>query len=388
MRIYKNSKLTHKWLHHINKNLKLYNMRLAKISPILTGLLFVGAMINPVSAVSEATTPIVGILQVDALGNSDTYISIPLQQTAVFNGAVSSATGSVLTVEGTPGWTDDEFAADTAYFLFVRDADVSGVAGNYVTITGNTASTLTLDSDDLTELTSGDAISIHPYWTLSTVFPDGDGVHEASNFASLDSEVLFPSLDEAGTQKAAGYSYFYYEGNWHRQGDAELTETFNNEIILPDSYIILRHNISTDTKVTFTGGVIMGELSSTLLSHNISGEDNVIGLQRPILMDLVESGLAATITATTDTGDIKDVVMIFDFSTPLKNRMVASASAEASVKQYFYMSGAWRLVSNPESPLTGNDIPNLTPGMGFVVRRAQAAGVNEDDWSNSANYSN
>ena len=118
-------------------------MRLATLSRLSLLIILIGSFSIKASAI-EATTNPVGVIQVTALGNSDTLVSIPLKQPAVFNGVVNSTAGKVLTAEGSPGWTTNEWA-DTHY-AFMRSGDA---AGFYAAITANSANSVTLEVEDL-----------------------------------------------------------------------------------------------------------------------------------------------------------------------------------------------------------------------------------------------
>src|SRR5213595_544676 len=60
-------------------------------------------------AQTSPTTDPVGITTTSCLAPSDTYVSIPFTRPSEFTGTVQSASGNVLTINGTPGWTNDQF---------------------------------------------------------------------------------------------------------------------------------------------------------------------------------------------------------------------------------------------------------------------------------------
>jgi len=356
-------------------------MRLAKLShlPILLILVGVFSVQAFGTEAVEAVTNPVGIIQVTALGDSDTLISIPLKQPAVFNGVIGGLTADTLTAEGSPGWAANEWAG--SYYGFIRSGNVEGA---YASIVSNTADTLTLNGggsppEDLIEKDLGlledgpalaDSVSIHPFWTLSSLFPDGAGVHESPSAASRSSEIFIPAIAE-GINNAADATYYYLAGVWRKVG-AALDADFGDTILYPDSYFILRNGIPSSTTVTFTGEVVMSGLSLPVVLGDTSEQDNPIGLQRPIEMTLNESGLSATFEAG-------DTLLIWDNADPKQNRLAADAGS------YTWDGGKW--IKDGVDVDVGDDAV-FTPGLGFIVRKAAGGGLDEIDWSNLPNYGN
>lgn len=333
----------------------------------------------------EASTDPLGVIQINALGNSDTLISLPLKQPSEFNGVVDSVNGAVVTVSGSPAWAADTWVYDAdsgnpTYYLFVGDG---ALAGSYFTITDSAEATVTLDigtDGDISSLAASDAISIHPYFTLSELFPNGEGLNASTSPAQRNSELLFPNVGGLGINLASEATYYFMNGNFYRVG-GDLNVTHNDDFLLPDSYFILRNNVATETKVTFLGEVVMDDLAMPIIAQDLSQQDNIIGLQRPIEMTLDESGLVSSgaFATTTDSSSPTDVLLVFDNSVAKKNRTSDDAT------QFYYFNGAWRKVGEPDTSDFG-DTQVFTPGTGFIIRKATALSVSEQVWSNSANY--
>lgn len=335
-------------------------MRLAKLSRLPLLIAVIGSFSLNAFAI-EATTNPVGVIQVSALGESDSLVSIPLKQPAVFNGVVASTAANVLTAEGSPGWTTDEWA--DSHYGFMRSGTA---AGAYAGITANTANSITLDTDTLDDLVQGDSFSIHPFWTLDLLFPDGAGVNAASSHADRDSEIFIPSFGE-GINLAADATYYYYDGAWKKVG-GDLSGDFGGTVLLPDSYFILRNNSASSTTVTFTGEVVMGDLNLPLISSDQTDQDNIVGLQRPIEMTLDESGLGASLASG-------DQLLVWDLAQAKKNRLAADATV------YTWDGAAW------SGGTAGGADEVFSPGVGVLIRRVQGT-LEEVDWSNSPNYGN
>src|SRR5438477_10803872 len=60
-------------------------------------------------AQTSPTTDSVGFTTTSCLAQSDTYVSIPFTRPSEFTGTVQSASGNMLTINGTPGWTTNQF---------------------------------------------------------------------------------------------------------------------------------------------------------------------------------------------------------------------------------------------------------------------------------------
>ena len=345
------------------------NFIMKRLNPALIAATFfwIGSLTNQVDGI-EATTNPVGVIQISAPGNSDTLVSLPLIHPAVFNGIVGSYSGSEVTVSGSPGWTEDAWAGD--HYVFGRSGSWEG---HYATISGNTADTLTLDidADTLAQIAAGDRLSIHPYWTLGTLFPGGEGVNAATSHVTRDTEILFQDPNAIGINQAADSIYYYLAGEWKKVG-GDLNGDYSDTIIVPDGFFIVRHNTGTATTITFTGEVIMGKIALPLLYQDISEQDNIIGLQRPIEMTLDESGLGTNLGSG-------GALYVWDQTVSQMNRMIANAD------KYTYDGTAWR--KNDGTNDVGSEEVFL-PGVGFVIRQAMAADVNERIWINEPNYGN
>ena len=338
-------------------------MRLAKLSRLPLLIVILGSFTSNAFAI-EATTNPVGVIQKEALGDSDTIVSIPLKQPAVFNGVIASISGAVLTAEGSPGWAADEWAG--AYYAFARSGDAEG---RYGALVGNTANSIEFeDSLDDSGLAPGDSFSIHPFWTLDSLFPEGAGVHESANHVERDTEIFVPNNEDIGINLGAEAIYYYEDGAFRRVGGG-LDEDAGSSILLPDTYFVVRHNISNATTITFTGEVVMTNLSVPLFATDLGEQDNTVGLQRPIEMTLDESGLGASLAAG-------DQLLVWDDSVADKDRPLAEATV------YTWDGAAW------SGGVAGGADQVFIPGRGVLIRRAATGAVEEVDWSNPPNYGN
>lgn len=342
-------------------------MKRLKPTLITPAFLWIGFFTSQADGI-EATTNPVGIIQISAPGNSDTLVSLPLIQPAVFNGVVGSYSGSAVTVSGSPGWTEDAWA--NGHYAFWRSGQLEG---HYATIRENTADTLTLDADadTLAVVAAGDRVSIHAYWTLGTLFPGGEGVNAATSHVMRDTEIMFQDPNAIGINQAADSIYYYLDGEWKNVG-GDLNGDYSDTIIPPDGFFIVRHNTANATTITFTGEVIMGRIALPLVFQDLSDQDNIVGLQRPIEMTLDESGLGPNLGPG-------DALYVWDQSAAQQNRMIANAD------KYTYDGTAWS--KNDGTDNVGSE-QVFRPGVGFVIRKAIDTEVNQVIWVNEPNYGN
>src|SRR5450432_4755133 len=132
-------------------------------------------------AQSVATDP-VGFTTISCLASSDTYLGVPFTRPPEFTGNIASASGSVLTISGSPGWTTNVWTIGvtphkTYFALIGPNATSSPNEGRIYKITANDATTLTVTvpaGDTLANIQASTQVLIIPYWTLATVFPSSD----------------------------------------------------------------------------------------------------------------------------------------------------------------------------------------------------------------------
>ena len=104
------------------------------------------------SAQTTMTTDPVGFTTTSLLGNSDTYVGIPFTRPPEFTGMVQSANENTLTINGTPGWTNNQFVYSAGtqpkhyYVLIGNGGAVNPNEGHIYHITGNGSNTLSVDT--------------------------------------------------------------------------------------------------------------------------------------------------------------------------------------------------------------------------------------------------
>lgn len=335
-----------------------------------------------------------GFTTLTLLGNTDSYIYIPFKRNPAFVGMASSlAGGNVISIAGTPGFTANQFvyAAGTQpnrYYVFLKSGTRAGV---YYTITSNDTTSITVDTagDDLTSaITSTTSLEIIPYDTLGTIFPSGVGVHPSSShsIAVRQSEILLPNNTSAGTNLASSISYYYYSGTagvgpgWRKAG---VTGTIaNDDILVPDTFFVVRHNIGTNTSLTFTGTVQMSQLATPVGTINTStDQDNAVALPFATELTLAqlklfESGTFAG-SSSHSIATRQDQVLVWDNTVSGKNKA-------ADVSYYYYTGTAGAGAGWRRSGITGtvanNDVV-IGPNKGIIIRKKSGGAPATALWS-------
>lgn len=347
----------------------------------LTACLSLGLAVTSLHAQS-AETPPVGFNTVECLPNSDTYCGVPFARPAVFQGIVSTVqTGAgtlTLTPEGTPAWTANAF--QTLFMVRI----ISGTkAGMYYQVTANTDGTVTVDlaGDTSSGIAAGDSFRIHPFWTLSTLFPPATQTTVVPSTGTLANqrrtEILLPDIGGTGTNLAP-ISRFYILGTvqqWRKVGDAAYDA--NSEILWPDSYFTVRHAHSTivnSTYFTAVGTVETNSITTPLATRSSGSQDNFVVSGRPIPVKLSDLGLISSNAFMASTSTLangrRDVIFVFDNSIAILNKAPSAT--------YYYFSGNWRKVgdANPAN----DDV--ILPSHGIIIRKYTSDGSTKL-WTNN-----
>jgi uncharacterized protein (TIGR02597 family) len=340
--------------------------------------LVIGISLPALDAGAQVLSPgLSGFQRLTLPGNSDSYVSTPFARPAAATAVVQSVAGSVITVKGVLPWQPNRFVNggapgdDTYYVLIVSGAG----AGSSFPVTANTASSLTVDLDgDTLSVAANDRLAIIPFWTLGTLFPGGTGVHVSPSTAEIRTEIILPDLNAPSLTGGVPRTFYCLGGDWVEEGQAPVAK--NNQVILPDSLFIVRHNIPVNTEVLANGAVVTSSLRSPLGVNPSSKRDNFLGLQRPTAFTLAASGLVSSgaFAASPSAGSRTDELYVYDNSLVKLNK---SASAV-----YFYWNNGWRKVG-AGAALFDNTIV-FTPGTGFIIRKN--AGSTAPLWLNIPNY--
>lgn len=319
----------------------------------------------PLGLHAQVTSDISGYLRISAAANTDTPITTTFARPSIWRSAISSVSGSTITVNGAPAWTASSLAPGTStyYARFTSGA----LNGQFVTVTDNGTSSITVDAAGLNlgSVVAGDTLEITPYWTLATLYPASDAGTSfvaSSSPLVLQTQLLFYDASATGTNRAPTSTYYFYNGSWRKFGSSVAT-SFDNTIVYPDSYFIQR-NTASATALTLSGRVMNGYIGTVLEGASGKQNDNYVGLAFPADTTLTATGLASSgFTASNSPLNIADQLLVFSPTGTGYNR---SASAT-----YYYYNNGWRKFGSPVASDFGSDI--IPAGSGFIIRKAANA---------------
>lgn len=328
-----------------------------------------------------STTGSVGLISLPAQSASDTIVSLPLHRPDVFRGTIASVAGSVVTLQRA------SFEADSLNGRFYLLLESGSGEGAWFPITDTSADTVTIDPGSGVGagiLVADVVVKVVPFWTLDTVFPNGKGVNASGSLLPV-TRVLLPDRFGIGVRLAPSSSFLYYSGTdhggegWRKFGYAP-TVKFDHQILPPGISLIVRHESGPGTVFenlghvqTSSSSAILGNLAANAPQDHSLGS----GIALPLTLAdsrLVESG---AFRASSAIDEPLDQVLIFDQTSPAKNRLPSSS--------YYYYSGSqnggagWRLLGDPSTIRDGAAV--FQPARGFVIRKAAAANPVSVRWA-------
>jgi uncharacterized protein (TIGR02597 family) len=367
-----------------------YHARSLRLLPKLAFTITIGLITTVASyqAVrADVFTDPVGFVQQAANGSADTLTVVPFTQIDQYRGVVGSVSGSQITDAGTPGWTAGQWAYNppanhnTYYVIFTTGAN----AGAYYTITNNGTGSLSVElaPTTLASVSPGDNYRIYPYWTLGTVWPNGQGVVPTTSIALKKTEVLFPAIGSSGVNLSPAFTYFFLQTatvtNWAVVGGG--TSNVNDQIILPDQYVIVRQPSGGATTTNINLGAVPEYPIQVPLYTQASGsQDNFIGLYRPAAQNLAQSGLSNSFVLST-------VALHRDELLVIPSGQVQNPSPSQT---YFFVNptspsdSGWRLVGGGSADVGTSNV--FAIGTGVIIRKVATNVVNTVLWNNLQNY--
>jgi uncharacterized protein (TIGR02597 family) len=317
----------------------------------------------------------VGYNKLAVPAKSDVLVSVPFAKgnlgTFTVSGDPNAADG--IAVSGAP-FTAGEL--NGMYFVQVLNGDAKG---RWATIASNTTTNLVLaDNHFIADLADGDEIRVLKHQTLGGLFPaslKGFSFLASPSPATRVTEILIPDAGGTGVNKAPAATYYYSNGAW-RKFPGLPTQSFDQTVLAPDSYVIIRNN--SDEELTFlAGGTVLSEAVSQVVPVKTLANDVVITTGRPVpvkLKDLQLGGTAA-FESSPSPAAIKDQLLVFDNA--------ATGTNKAPVATYYYSNGAWRKF--PGNPAQSFDSTELPAGAALLIRKA--AGTEQTvTWTQSLPY--
>ncbi len=340
------------------------------LSKFFKTTLIIIAMSGTLVQAQTVTTAPVGFVRYNALANSDIFVTPPFERPAIWTGTIASVSGNVVTLNSA-SFTLNQLVynagtqPNTYYLRIGNHSTTNPKEGNYYTITANGTNTVTLDlaGDNISTIASGTKAKIIPYWTLNTLFPNGQGVVGSPSFLLPATEILIPNQTGNGINLSASATYYYLntDSEWRMIGS---NNNQNNAILYPDSYFIIRSK-STGSQFAIAGNVELGKQSLWLRTQSSGKQDNPVGLARPMPIKLDDLGLISSgaFAPSPSILVITDELLVFNNS--------AAGINKSATATYFYTGGQWKKIGNT-SYNAGNDTINLYEGV--IIRKNQVSG--------------
>lgn len=329
---------------------------------------------------------VVGYNRIDVPVNSDVLVCVPFNRPSQGTYTVSSVTGTGVQVS--------EVMASGAYATLYYVRFTSGNAsGRWSTITGNTANELVFeDTGFLSNVSANDTFEIYPHNTLESVFPsEMEGkMMEASIkhptapvIQTYKTQVRVFDGATTGINKATPITYYYYNNAWRKVGSS-LTANYNNAVLRPGVYFIIRNQNSGNSLVFISSGNVPFETHAVELLSGTT-DDVLASTGRPVAMKLSELNLGGTAAfADSIKHPTAPVIQTYGDKLLVFNN-TGSTMNRAATTTYYYYNGAWRKVGASLTASFNNDMIN--PSEGFIIRKS-TQGSGEHVWTSSVTYSN
>lgn len=224
-----------------------------------------------------------------------------------------------------------------------------------------------------------------PYTTINDLFPGGAPLPETTAIGTFPSLILIPNNQSLDINKGVTDDvYFFHQGAWRNLADPanwfSPTDNSNGDVLEPLTYVLVRLEDDTLADDASLELCVSGRVPEN--NHAIQvdigtglGNDNHVSFDRPVPISLDETGLGAGFEETTDFGDLKDVLLVFDAS-----RSAVNKGADNVIVRF---GGNWFDIS------TFAAVPasfRLQPGDGVIYRKAGAALAATDFAINSPSY--
>jgi uncharacterized protein (TIGR02597 family) len=249
--------------------------------------------------------------------------------------------------------------------------------GRHFEVTANSANSLTVDIGVETitgagNVENGTPVQLIPYWTLDTVFENGEGVHtKTSAFAPNPSEVLLYDTNSAfypGINPPKEKTFFRLNTQWRRVGFG--AQTFNHMPLDKDMPLVLRHNTSDATEVVNMGTVPTTDFRTVLqtLAAN-QQQDNPIALSIPVPVTLDGSNLQNSGFEHSAGFTRKDELLVINHTAALQNRPATET---------YYFQGTWRKVGQGATDFGNTAVFTLDTSV--LIRRAANPVVSSVIW--------
>ena len=311
-------------------------------------------------------------------------VSTPLHSGNVAVGAISSASGAVITLTGSPLEADDQLVStdvngSNLYYLLVTEVG-STSEGLLLDVTDNTTNTITVDySGDLSSvLTAADSIVVREYNTVASIFGAANEAGLTSGQADTSSDIVY-LMENGGTGTFTRYYYqtdafggLFGGDGWRLVGD--INTDIGNTRVAPDGAVLVKRITAGDVSFV-TAGTVSEDDVLTPLQTGI----NLVATTYPVDSTLFSLGLYVN-------GNDRGVVSGQDDQS---SDLVYVLQSSGTYNRYYYQTDVfpglfggdgWRAVGNINDDAGAVSIPI---GSAVLVKHIGSG----NNWESSAPYS-
>lgn len=288
--------------------------------------------------------------------NTDVWLSVPLERAVEFSGRVDHATETSITVEGDPGWLEDEWLVTSGsgapYCVVVElpaEGDSTPASGIRAIIEGNSSDTLSLKlpylgTGSAESLQSGERITIRRCWTISTLF-------ENNTIPSGTQIRLFDETDAGINHVSSAGNRFTFNGSLWRAGNFTVGD---DVVVRPGEAFVLRTGSNPIASLAISGDVPSAPLRMDLSKDGPGSiEDVEIAFSSPVPVSLQDLGLPVA---------SGDQIQLIDNATAGINKTSSAANRITRTSGGSWLNGQFQ----PVAPGTFM----IEPGTGFRLRRS------------------
>jgi uncharacterized protein (TIGR02597 family) len=360
----------------------------------------IAAIAFSLTASQAVETDPVGFVSVTASANTDSPIGLPLARASVLQTTVASVSSNVITVNSTLIASQFVYASPVQtnrYYLSVKStlAPSSSAKGKWFEVLSNGTSTLTVDPGSTASvqsqgLTAGDSVELIPFWTLNTLFPNGQGITATTDIDFPQDLILQLPQTVAGVNLAASKSAIYSTDlvnltsvGWY---DAGTFDPVGDDIILPDTYLIFR-NKGAAQSLNIVGSVPVATAKTTSIVRlsPTQRQDNFVVNPFPVAVSLPELELfeSGAFQATTDIDFPKDVLFVYQGTETGFNNQPSKAYIYSTDLTNLTVAG-WYDAGTFDGPFT--NLNKVVPAGGALIVRKTTGPTSEVSWSANRPY--
>ncbi len=304
-----------------------------------------------------------GIQQITITQATSTWFSMPLSEQPVFTGMVSGVSANSISITSTASnFTSSYASAGAPYFVqFLTGQE----AGRTLLITGNTITSLTLDTTDHGigstvalnasnfSVAAGDTFDIFPGDTLASVF----GANTSSNPLVLTGSANQGNADQVSLWTTSDTVYYFNTaaGHWETTGSSANA---NNTVIYPYSAVSVYRQAGSNATLVLTGQVTPANAcQKIILNTNVYGSSHY---PTAITLSQLQMGFN---WQTGSNGNSADDLAVW------------SAAANGFTFYYQKPNGNWYLCTG-NSTATQNSVVIPAGGVTVIYKRADTTNAN------------